>query len=296
MTTKKIYSIIVAIFAVTYAYNLFWFLKSLIEFSNYGFQFSFFIRYIPTFAGITGLIIFASSQFKRSNLLRIMMCLEVMSFPFLLFWYYQFFTKTYGPFDQPPQLNWTFYVGVAINIALFLSSIIGLRMLSFNKTANLVYIEYGNERTAQFSPAPAGLRFANRLVDAVVIAYILLTNLASFQAFERMRDDIEPAVFLIFEIPFLLFYYIILEGIFNTSAGKCATGTIIVNASGERPNFGQILGRTFCRLIPFEPFSFFGAEARGWHDSIPNTYVVESINKEDMEMNEFTLDAETENV
>ena len=86
MNTKKIYSIIAAVFAVTYAYNLFWFFKSLIEFSNYGFQFSFFIRYIPTFAGITGLIIFAASQFKRSNLLRMMMCLEVMSFPFLLFW------------------------------------------------------------------------------------------------------------------------------------------------------------------------------------------------------------------
>lgn len=295
MQTKKMYSIIAAVFAVSYAYNLYWFFKSLIEFSSFGFQFSFFIRYISTFAGITGLIIFIASQFKRSNLLRIIMCLEIMSFPFLLFWYYQFFTKTYGPFDQPPQLNWTFYVGVVINIALFLSSIIGLRMLSFNKTANLVYIDYGTERTAQFSPASAGLRFANRIVDSVLIIYILLTNLASLEAFSKGYDDMEPAFFFILEIPFLLFYYIILEGIFNTSAGKCATGTTIVNASGELPNFGQILGRTFCRLIPFEPFSFFGGGSRGWHDSIPNTYVVESINKEDMEINEFTLDAELEN-
>lgn len=290
------YSIIAAVFAVSYAYNLYWFFKSLLEFSSFGFQFSFFIRYISTFAGITGLIIFIASQFKRSNLLRIIMCLEIMSFPFLLLWYYQFFTKTYGPYNQAPQLNWTFYVGGIINITLLVSSIIGLRMLSFNKTANLVYTDYGNERTAQFSPASAGLRFANRIVDSVLIIYILLTNLASFEAFSIRYDDMEPAVFLVLEIPFLLFYYIILEGIFNTSAGKCATGTTIVNALGERPNIGQILGRSFCRLIPFEPFSFFGADARGWHDSITNTYVVESINQEDLEMNEFTLDAELGNV
>ncbi|MEI9957598.1 MAG: RDD family protein [Ferruginibacter sp.] len=175
----------------------------------------------------------------------------------------------------------------------FISSIIGLRTLSFNKTANLTFINYENERTAQFSPAPAGLRFTNRLIDAVLILYILWINASSLIAY--FNFNISPRFYFLLEIPFLLFYYIILEGIFNTSAGKCATNTTIVNMQGERPSFAQILGRTFCRLIPFEAFSFLGEGARGWHDSLTNTYVTDSINKEDFEMNEFTLDAELNN-
>ncbi len=296
MDTKKIYTIIAAAFGLSYVYNLFWFFKSIIEFSNYGFQFSFFIRYLSTFAGVAGLVIFITSQFKRSNLLRIMMCLEIMSFPFLAFWYIQFFSKTYGPQNLSPELNWTFYVGVLINASLFLSSIIGLRKLSFDKTPKLNFIEYGNETTAEFFSASAGQRFTNRLVDGLLIVYILLINLASFNIFAGYETKMEFGLIFLIEIPFLLIYYIILEGIFNTSAGKCASGTTIVNEQGQRPSFAQILGRSFCRLIPFEALSFLGAGARGWHDSITNTYVVESINAQDAAMNEITLDAELQNL
>jgi hypothetical protein len=293
MNAKKIYGAIAGVFAIVYTYNLYWFVKNIIEYGSIGISFEFFIRYLPAFAGITGVIIFISSQFRRSNLLRIMMCVELLSFPFMAFWYVQFFTKTYGPYDQPAQLNWTFYVGVLINLSMLIASITGLRMLSLNKTAKLTYIDYGNERSAQFSPANAGLRFANRMVDLVVIFFVLFTNIDSFRFL--LNVNIETEAIFIFEIPFFIFYYIILEGIFNTTAGKCATNTTIVNEIGERPNFGQIIGRTFCRLIPFEPFSFFKAGARGWHDSLPNTYVVESINKEDAAMNEIVFDAEMQN-
>jgi uncharacterized RDD family membrane protein YckC len=177
---------------------------------------------------------------------------------------------------------------------LLISSITALRKLSLNKTAKLVFFNDGGERTAQFSPATAGQRFVNRLVDAIIIIYILLINLLSLNNISGF-GKIAPEILIIIEIPFLLFYYIILEGIFNTTAGKCATNTTIVNEVGERPGFSQILGRTFCRLIPFEAFSFLGANARGWHDSLSNTYVVDGVNREDLGMNEITLDAELEN-
>jgi hypothetical protein len=47
---------------------------------------------------------------------------------------------------------------------------------------------------------------------------------------------------------------------------------MVVGELDERPAFSQVVGRTLCRFIPFEVFSFFG-EA-GWHDSIPKTQVV----------------------
>jgi uncharacterized RDD family membrane protein YckC len=56
--------------------------------------------------------------------------------------------------------------------------------------------------------------------------------------------------------------------------GKLITRTSVVDAEGRRPTFKQVLGRTFSRIIPFEPFSFFGKDARGWHDSMSNTFVV----------------------
>ena len=292
MNKQKIYTAIATVYSICYAYSLFWFFKSAINFFDYGFDIFFIIRYIPVFAGITGLIIFIQSKFKRSNLLRMIMCLEVINFPFILFWYFQFFTNTYGPYNKPPELNWTFYAGCVINISLFVSSIVGLRWLSYNKTANLTYIDDGNERVAQFSPATAGKRFANRLLDLIVIFYVMFNQLTSFNFFFKGISDFESEFIILLEIPFILFYYLIMEGFFNTTAGKCATNTTIVNESGERPRFTQILGRTFCRLIPFEPFSFFGAAARGWHDTMTNTYVVDSVNKEDQELDEFFLDAE----
>lgn len=67
-------------------------------------------------------------------------------------------------------------------------------------------------------------------------------------------------------------YYIFFEGLWARTPGKLLFGTVVVNQSGGRPSLGQVVGRTLCRLIPFEAFSCLGE--RGWHDSIPKTYVV----------------------
>jgi hypothetical protein len=48
----------------------------------------------------------------------------------------------------------------------------------------------------------------------------------------------------------------------------------VINETGEPVSVLRALGRTFCRLIPFEHFSFFGS--RGWHDSLSRTDVVEA--------------------
>jgi len=74
----------------------------------------------------------------------------------------------------------------------------------------------------------------------------------------------------------MLLYYIPLEAAFGRTLGKLITGTKVVNEAGGTPTFGQIVGRTLCRFIPFEAFSFLSQEARGWHDSIPKTYVVKT--------------------
>lgn len=75
----------------------------------------------------------------------------------------------------------------------------------------------------------------------------------------------------------LLLYYIAMEGFFGFTVGKLITGTRVVTENGGKPRWGQIVGRTFARFIPFEPFSVLFAndkKRRGWHDSLSRTWVV----------------------
>ena len=186
MNRNKIYTVIAVVFGIAYANNLFWLVKMLMGIGTYSyFRMVYLLQYIPVFMGITGLIIFVSSQFKRSNLFRVIMCLQIMSFPFFAAWYIFYFTRDMDNVYQKLQFNWQTYVSIAINLLVFISSVTGLRMLSLNKTARLTVIDHGGERTAEFSPASASLRFANRLIDVVLIFYTLAINLSSFYFYFR---------------------------------------------------------------------------------------------------------------
>jgi uncharacterized RDD family membrane protein YckC len=70
----------------------------------------------------------------------------------------------------------------------------------------------------------------------------------------------------------LIIYYAFFEGIWARTPGKLVFGTRVESEEGGKPTLGQVMVRTLCRFIPFEPFSFF--MERGWHDSIPKTRVV----------------------
>jgi uncharacterized RDD family membrane protein YckC len=76
----------------------------------------------------------------------------------------------------------------------------------------------------------------------------------------------------------LTLYYAIQEAAFGRTIGKLLTRTIVVSAGGGRATFAQVLVRTFSRLIPFEPFSYFfvgGNYPVGWHDNLSGTRVVD---------------------
>jgi uncharacterized RDD family membrane protein YckC len=69
-------------------------------------------------------------------------------------------------------------------------------------------------------------------------------------------------------------YYVACELLFGCTLGKFVTRTRVVDESGNRPSFLQIVGRTFARLVPFEPFSCFDNPPIGWHDRWSGTRVV----------------------
>ena len=290
MSPKKLYTAITAVLGALLLYALYNIIMSFVR--GYSLDWQFILYFLPTVAGITGLLIFATSGFKRSGLLRLYMCYELVSFPFTVLFYISFFSRDYGEFTYRPPVDWGFYLGVVLDLLYLASCSVGLWYLSKKRVPKISYFGEGSNRTGQFEPAGGGLRFANLVIDRLLFVFVLFKGANNYFWGGSFLGGGYSGLLILFEGAGLIIYYLLLESIFNTTAGKCATNTTIVNNSGQRPGFGQVLGRTFCRLIPFEAFSFFAAGARGWHDSIPNTYVVETVDEEAAALNEITLDAE----
>ena len=124
--------------------------------------------------------------------------------------------------------------------------------------------------------APRMLRLVNHILDALVV--FIFAFVASFI---MSLIGLGHVMEMLFELPDIVFgllmyliYYVPLEAITGNSVGKHFTKTKVVNLSGEKPDIYQIAGRTFARMIPFEPLSIFRSSRDCWHDSLANTKVV----------------------
>jgi len=119
-------------------------------------------------------------------------------------------------------------------------------------------------------------RFGTYLIDVVcnyvvmiilVMALVLVLGQSSIELLDGLAGNLIGVVLMVI-------YYIGFELVFARTPGKFLLGTIVVDEKGNKPTPGQIIGRSFARLIPFEPFSCIGDQSRGWHDSMSKTYVV----------------------
>jgi uncharacterized RDD family membrane protein YckC len=135
-----------------------------------------------------------------------------------------------------------------------------------------VNIDREAEETIDLPPAGLGLRFANLVIDNIVRGIIAAVITGVIAA---MGDpDSSAGLTIVLLLGSMLGYYIVLEGAFGRTIGKFITGTRVVRFDGYKPHLPQIIGRTFARFIPFEPFSFLGGSGSGWHDSLSGTRVV----------------------
>lgn len=119
--------------------------------------------------------------------------------------------------------------------------------------------------------ASKGRRFGTLLIDYVFF-YLIIFVIGVIVGVTRGSEGAVNFPWQLIGFGVLIGYYLFFEGLWQRTPGKFILGTVVVAATGEKPSFGQVLGRTLCRFIPFEPFSFFGRE--GWHDSISKTKVV----------------------
>jgi uncharacterized RDD family membrane protein YckC len=152
-------------------------------------------------------------------------------------------------------------------------------MLVIRKDRAPLFTFYGSGETAfaQFTPVDKGLRFANRLLDFLFLVVLIAEQwnwFSNTSIILRVADaSLRTAELYLFGFFIIILYYTLSESLFKVTFGKLITGTRVVNEEGTTPSFGQALGRTLCRFIPFEPWSFLFND-RGWHDSISGTYVI----------------------
>lgn len=132
------------------------------------------------------------------------------------------------------------------------------------------------EQNYKAEPASKWLRLLNLLIDYIAFWVLgLVVGMVIIYVFGMENAHwLEGGSGFTIGILVPLAYYILVEGATGRTLGKLVTGTRVVNAAGGTPSFKQILGRSLARFIPFEAFSFLGDDGRGWHDSIPDTYVI----------------------
>ncbi|HEY0062282.1 MAG TPA: RDD family protein [Telluria sp.] len=125
----------------------------------------------------------------------------------------------------------------------------------------------------QMRKASNGLRFGTFIIDYVCFgAVAFVCGIAAAIAGPAATELIQTWNGNLFGWVVYIVYFVFFESIWGRTPAKFILGTKVVTDDGGKPGFGTILKRTFCRFIPFEPFSFFGE--RGWHDSISDTVVI----------------------
>jgi len=126
-------------------------------------------------------------------------------------------------------------------------------------------------------------RFGNYLIDMIIfrmllfpvaffIGYIVAVCGLAGPVFWELIDS--PITGWLLTISIFFLYYFAFEVIWQRTPGKFITGTKVVTPDGRKPATYAIAVRTLARLVPFEPFSFLGKEANGWHDKWSCTTIV----------------------
>jgi uncharacterized RDD family membrane protein YckC len=144
----------------------------------------------------------------------------------------------------------------------------------FEKITAKVEIENKVIKKIENNTVGSRIRFVNFLIDFIVIFLLYFIIVPVIEAFLPLVNQTERAIYRIGSLVFFVaLYYIPLEYGLQKTLGKIVTKTKVVTLEGNKPELIDIISRTFCRLIPFDRFSFFYSR-NGFHDAISRTKVI----------------------
>ncbi|WP_163398495.1 RDD family protein [Flavobacterium fluviatile] len=144
----------------------------------------------------------------------------------------------------------------------------------FKEVAEKVEAEKQKLEKLENNTVHSKIRFLNFLIDFTIIFVIYFMIIPNIETLLSLTNQTERAIYRITTlIIFIATYYIVFEHKYQKTVGKIITKTKVVNLEGEKAELGDIISRTFCRLIPFDRFSFFFTR-NGFHDAISKTKVI----------------------
>jgi uncharacterized RDD family membrane protein YckC len=161
-------------------------------------------------------------------------------------------------------------IAIAAWFALYLYI---LRLLKRNNGLLITVFATDDGSREGFAPASRWQRLAHYFVDYILLLLIASPLIYNIGFYYRDGGYFREKSWLgIFLLPLFVLYYLFFEGLLGTTPGKYLTATRVTNDYGDKPKFGKVAGRSFARLVPFEPLSFLGVS--GWHDQWTDTYVL----------------------
>lgn len=134
-------------------------------------------------------------------------------------------------------------------------------------------LDQPNSKTEIYEYASTGKRFANYIIDRIVLLILIFICGVLYAIAFPESGEMSTLTSYLIGYSVLILYYTILESTTGKTVGKMITGTKVLNDDNTKPSTGTILKRSFCRIIPFEAFSFLGGN-NGWHDTLTYTQVV----------------------
>ncbi|MDO7174239.1 RDD family protein [Mariniflexile sp. AS56] len=146
----------------------------------------------------------------------------------------------------------------------------------FEKIREKATTEKEQKQKVDSNVVGSGIRFVNFIIDFfvwLILAFIISFIIGLFIPVTAESQGILTLfVYALFFGTFIA-YYAILEIKFQKTIGKFVTKTKVVKMNGEKPENGDIITRSFCRLIPFDRISFLFVK-NGIHDYLSKTKVV----------------------
>ena len=135
----------------------------------------------------------------------------------------------------------------------------------------------------RFVQASAGKRFANLIVDTIVlysiVAIIYVGISFIYPEIWTWLESSQPVDQLISWLINILLFGAIMGTIETITAGrslgKLITGTKAIQQDGGAITASEAFARGFIRMIPFEAFSALGSPSYPWHDKWTKTYVID---------------------
>ncbi len=121
--------------------------------------------------------------------------------------------------------------------------------------------------------ADKGTRLGNHLVDTFGFFFIMFLHAMVFDSLLGIIPEEGSPLLGIYSILLYVFYHALFEHFLGKTPGKFLSKTHVLTVDGQKPTFLNLLGRNFCRLIPFDNISFLFSK-QGWHDEFSKTCVV----------------------